>query len=93
LEWNLDQGVMEKEEGGNKLGVDVVFNCYVSQDFTRNTVESFLKSHVLNTINICKYLNNKFNIGKLIGLSSIYSQNYGYVTESDGQINIQPLGY
>jgi predicted GNAT superfamily acetyltransferase len=56
-------------------------------------VESFLKSHVLNTINICKYLNNKFNIGKLIGLSSIYSQNYGYVTESDGQINIQPLGY
>lgn len=26
-------------------------------------------------------------------VSSIYSQNFGYISESDGQINTQPLGY
>lgn len=32
-------------------------------------------------------------VSKVILISSIYSQNFGYVTESDGQINRQPLGY
>lgn len=45
------------------------------------------------TKRICKNLLNRLNISKLIGLSSIYSQNYGFVTESDGQISTQPLGY
>ncbi len=26
-------------------------------------------------------------------VSSLYTQNFGYVSESDGQLNTQPLGY
>lgn len=32
-------------------------------------------------------------VGKIVMLSSLYCQNYGYVSESDGQLNTQPLGY
>lgn len=75
------------------MTLDIVFNCHIPQDFTRNTIETCLNSHIWKSRNICKFLNNNFSIGKLVMVSSLYSQNYGFVSESDGQLNTQPLGY
>ena len=70
-----------------------MFNCHIPQDFTRSSIETCLNSHVWKAREICTYINDNFKVGKLILVSSLYCQNYGYISETDKQINLQPLGY
>ena len=45
------------------------------------------------TKQICQFLCSNINIIKTIMVSSIHSQNFGYVAESDDTPIAQPLGY
>lgn len=81
------------EGNQNKLQIDLLFNCFIPQNSTKSSIEKCLNSHVCKTTEICNYLASRTRIHKVILVSSIYSQNYGYVSEEDGQINLRPLGY
>jgi hypothetical protein len=73
--------------------IDILFNCHIPCDFTRSNIEHCLNSHIWKAKQFSQFLNGRYSIEKLVLISSLYSQNYGYVSESDAQVNLQPLGY
>ena len=64
--------------------IDVLFNCYLPEDFTRVGVDKCLDSHVWRTKIICDHLNSHCpSVGSLVTVSSIYCQNPGYISEGE----------
>ena len=60
--------------------VDILFNCHIPQDFTRDTIQSCLDSHVWKSRAICTHLKTLMSIDKIVMVSSLFCQNYGYVS-------------